>query len=183
MTNLSPCLQIIKAWYNQFKSFIIKLKDLWQAPIIMLSFLDQEICTYLRFMVTFWHFIIVCSIRVATWLIYFATYSAKSDLLRCSLSWQIIFYSPIAFDERESLWLPCLACVCVCSIVCGGDCVMVIHEPNTQIMKHTHVHNAVNRRVEATKLLSRWRQSDYSHHNMVTILLSLWYSPVLTQSI
>ena len=52
-------------------------------------------------------------------------------------------------------------CVCVCCIVCLCDCVMVIREPRTQMMQHTHTHKAMTGRVEAKKLLSCRRQSDY----------------------
>ena len=48
-------------------------------------------------------------------------------------------------------------CVCVCCIVCVCDCIMVISKP-------THTHKAaVTGRVEAKKLLSRRRQSNYRH--------------------
>ena len=54
-------------------------------------------------------------------------------------------------------------CVCVCCIACVCDCVMVIHmQAYVQIMQHTHTHKAVTGRVEAKKLLSRQRQSNYS---------------------
>ena len=37
-----------------------------------------------------------------------------------------------------------------------------------QIMQHTHTHKAVTGRVEAKKLLSRWRQSNYSRSTYLT---------------
>ena len=79
----------------------------------------------------------------------------------------ITSYTPIAFDERvtfclqRSLSQPYL-CVCVCCIVCMYDCVMVTREPHTQIMQHTHRQKAVTGCIEAKKLLSRQRQSNYS---------------------
>ena len=75
-------------------------------------------------------------------------------------------YSLIAFDERVNFLAttcPVTAlCMCVCCIVCVCDCVMVIHQPHAQILLHMHRHKTVTGRVEAKKLLSRQRQTDYS---------------------
>ena len=70
-------------------------------------------------------------------------------------------YSTIAFDERVTFWLQCvwsLPCVYVGCIECVCNCVMVIREPHTQVMQHTH--KAVTGRVEAKNLLSRRRHLD-----------------------
>ena len=72
------------------------------------------------------------------------------------------YYSPIAFDERVTFWLSTCLSTALCAFVCCVcNCVIVICEPYAQIMQHMHTHNAVTERVEAKKLLSRQRQSDY----------------------
>ena len=50
-------------------------------------------------------------------------------------------YIPIAFDEKVTYWLQrshCLVRVCLLHFMDGGDRVMVIREPHTQIMQHAH---------------------------------------------
>ena len=74
------------------------------------------------------------------------------------------FYKTILYSDclrRESNFLastrPITAlCELVCCIVCVCDYVKVM------IMQHAHTHKAVTERVEAKKLLSRQRQSNYS---------------------
>ena len=44
---------------------------------------------------------------------------------------------------------------------------MVIREPHAQIRQHTHMHKAVTGCVEAKKLFSRRRQSDYSYVDLI----------------
>ena len=61
-----------------------------------------------------------------------------------------INYTPIAFDER----------VTFLGFNAPGHC-LVRAQAYTQIMQHTHTHKAVTVRVEAKKLPSRRRQSNY----------------------
>ena len=74
-------------------------------------------------------------------------------------------YTPIAFDERVTFGFNapdhCLVHVRL------QHCMRVrLHNGYTQayaqIMQHTHMHKAVTGRVEAKKLLSRRKQSNYS---------------------
>ena len=74
-------------------------------------------------------------------------------------------YTPIAFGERVTFCFNapshCLVRVrllqCMCVWLRNG-----YTHAYTQIMQHTHTHKAVTGRVEAKKLLSRRRQSNYS---------------------
>ena len=77
-------------------------------------------------------------------------------------------YSLIAFDGRVTFGSkrPVTAlCVCVCCI---------IMQSLTHTMQQTHMHKAVTRHVEAKKLLSRRRQSEYS-----SLVLYFWFSDVV----
>ena len=68
---------------------------------------------------------------------------------------QTRYYSPIAFEERVTLWFQSAQsqpCVCVCCIVFMFDCIMVIFESHMQIMQHTHMHKAVTGGVETKKV-------------------------------
>ena len=89
------------------------------------------------------------------------------------LNW--MHYTLIAFDERVTLTSTrsvTALCVCVCCMVCVCDCVMVIREPTHKKMQHTHMHKAMTRRVEAKKLLSHRRQSNYRSYMYCTFWLS-----------
>ena len=71
--------------------------------------------------------------------------------------------------RRESNFLASIRqvtalCMRVCCIVCVCDCITGYTQAYTQIMQHTRTHKAVTGRVEAKKLLSRRRQSNYSWH-------------------
>ena len=74
-------------------------------------------------------------------------------------------YTPIAFDERVTFWLkragslPLRACLLHCMRVRlrNGYAQAYVH-----IMQHRHMHKAVTGCVEAKKLLSRRKQSNYT---------------------
>ena len=75
-----------------------------------------------------------------------------------------LYYTLIAFDERVTFWLQrawSLPCACVFAALCA-----IAYYGYTQvygqIMQHTHKHKAVTGCVEAKKLLSCRRQSNYS---------------------
>ena len=93
-------------------------------------------------------------------------YSSLKWLMRRRSRRKAQAYTPIAFDERVTFWLQCtrsLPCACAFAAYC-----MRVRLRNgytrayVQIMQHTHTHKAVTGRVEAKKLLSRRRQSNYS---------------------
>ena len=64
-------------------------------------------------------------------------------------------------------------CVRVCCIVCVCDWVMVYTQAYVQIKQHTHTHKVVTGRVEAKKLLSHQRKSNYSSQNTVDLVLKI----------
>ena len=79
-------------------------------------------------------------------------------------------YTPIAFDERVTFWLQrarSLPCACAFAVLYAYCMRVRLHNGYTQayeqIMQHTDKHKAVTGRVEAKKLLSRRRQSNYSN--------------------
>ena len=82
-------------------------------------------------------------------------------------------HTPIAFDERVNFGfnMPghCLVCVrllhCMRVRLCNG-----YTRAYSQIMQHTHTHKVVTRRVEAKKLLSRRRQSNYRNVYMFQLM-------------
>ena len=58
-------------------------------------------------------------------------------------------------------------CMCVCCIVWACDYIMVIREPQVNIMQHTHMYKAVTGNIEAKMFLSCRRQSDYTNTILV----------------
>ena len=77
-------------------------------------------------------------------------------------------YSLIAFDERVTFCFNasdhCLVCVRMLKYLRVGSRI-TITQSHTHTMQQTHTHRAVTGRVEAKKLLSRQRQSEYSCKN------------------
>ena len=93
------------------------------------------------------------------------TFCQGSLFLGHAVQRHVPYYSLIAFDEKVTFWLQ-RACHCLVR-ACLLHCMRVrLHNGYTQayvqIMQHTHMHKAVSGRVEAKKLLSCWRQSNYS---------------------
>ena len=88
----------------------------------------------------------------------------------------VVYYTPIAFNEKVSFWLQspghCLVRVRLlhCMRVRLRNGYMQAY---AQIMYHTRTHKAVTRRVEAKKLLSRRRQSKYSMHQMLLLIIGI----------
>ena len=78
---------------------------------------------------------------------------------------KVALYSNCLWQKSKFLASTCLVttlCICNCCIVWVCDCVIVISKPMCKIMQYTHMHKAVTRWVEARKVLSHWRQSEYS---------------------
>ena len=77
----------------------------------------------------------------------------------------MIAYIPIAFDERVTFWLHrAQSLPCACAFTVLYVCVIaqwLYASLRTKIMQHAHVHKAVTGRVEAKKLFSHRRQSNY----------------------
>ena len=74
-------------------------------------------------------------------------------------------YSLIAFDERVTFWLQrvqSLVRVCMLHYLRVGSRI-TITQSHKHTMQQTHTHKAVTGRVEAKKLLSRRRQSEYRY--------------------
>ena len=82
--------------------------------------------------------------------------------------WVKGYYSPIAFDQRVTFWLP-LAQSLLCG-VCLLHCMRMrlrnaYTQAHAQIMQHTYKHKVLTGCVEAKTLLSRQRQSQYSERH------------------
>ena len=75
-------------------------------------------------------------------------------------------YSVIAFDERVTFWLQrvgSLPCACaMLNYLRVGLRITITQSHTHNTMQQTHTHKAVTGCVEAKKLLSHRRQSDYS---------------------
>ena len=72
-------------------------------------------------------------------------------------------YTSIAFDDIVTFWLQRAGSLpYACTFAALYACARAYTQAYAQIMQHTHTHKAVTGRVEAKKLLSRWRQSKYS---------------------
>ena len=55
------------------------------------------------------------------------------------------------------------------------DLRITITQSHTHTMQQTHTHKVVTRRIEAKKLLSRQRQSEYSNKNQNLINFEIYY--------
>ena len=83
----------------------------------------------------------------------------------CAYNLAIVNYSLIAFDERVTFWLQrvrSLPCTCAYVALFARRLAHNHYATHTHTMQQTHTHKAVTGRVEAKKLLSRRRQSEYS---------------------
>ena len=103
-----------------------------------------------------------------------------------NISWRS--YSLIAFDERVTFWLQhiwSLPCVCVRMVhYLHVGLRITITQLHTYTIQQTRTHKAVTLGVEAKKLLSRRRQSEYScsGNKVVDVQkLFLWSQQIILQ--
>ena len=88
----------------------------------------------------------------------------------------ISYYSLIAFDKRVTFWLQhvrSLPCTYVALFACRPARI-TITQSHIHTMQQRHTYKAVTGRVEAKKLLSRQRQSEYSKSYGGIKLVWIW---------